>query len=90
MKRALEEYRIIGIRTNIPFHQYLLQNPSFQAGDFDTQFIRHDDKILSEIAALAAVLAAHEHSQKSALDMQRSKRDPSNWKWVSRWEQTRE
>jgi len=99
MKRALEEYRIIGIRTNIPFHQYLLQNPSFQAGDFDTQFIQnnlpvlstgHDDKILSEIAALAAVLAAHEHSQKSALDMQRSKRDPSNWKWVSRWEQTRE
>ncbi len=99
MKRALEEYRIIGIRTNIPFHQHLLQNPSFQAGDFDTQFIQnnlpvlstsHDDKILSEIAALAAVLAAHEHSQKSALDMQRSKRDPSNWKWVSRWEQTRE
>jgi acetyl-CoA carboxylase biotin carboxylase subunit len=99
MKRALEEYRIIGVRTNIPFHQHLLQNPSFQAGDFDTQFAENnlpdlstsqDDKILSEIAALAAVLAAHEHSQKSALDMQRSKRDPSNWKWVSRWEQTRE
>jgi len=99
MKRALKEYRIIGIRTNIPFHQHLLQNPGFQAGDFDTQFIQnnlpvlstsHDDKILSEIAALAAVLAAHEHSQKSALDMQQSKRDPSNWKWVSRWEQTRE
>ena len=99
MKRALEEYRIIGVRTNIPFHQHLLQNPSFQAGDFDTQFTENnlpdlstsqDDKVLSEIAALAAVLAAHEHSQKSALDMQRSKRDPSNWKWVSRWEQTRE
>ena len=99
MKRALKEYRIIGVRTNIPFHQHLLQNPSFQAGDFDTQFTENtlpdlstsqDDKVLSEIAALAAVLAAHEHSQKSALDMQRSKRDPSNWKWVSRWEQTRE
>ena len=99
MKRALEEYRIIGVRTNIPFHQHLLQNPSFQAGDFDTQFTENtlpdlstsqDDKVLSEIAALAAVLAAHEHSQNSALDMQRSKRDPSNWKWVSRWEQTRE
>jgi len=99
MKRALEEYRIIGVRTNIPFHQHLLQNPGFQAGDFDTQFTENnlpdlstsqDDKVLSEIAALAAVLAAHEHSQKSALDMQQSKRDPSNWKWVSRWEQTRE
>ena len=99
MKRALKEYRIIGVRTNIPFHQHLLQNPSFQAGDFDTQFTENtlpdlstsqDDKVLSEIAALAAVLAAHEHSQNSALDMQRSKRDPSNWKWVSRWEQTRE
>ncbi len=99
MKRALEEYRIIGIRTNIPFHQNLLQNPDFLAGNFNTQFVQdvlpplsasHQDKTLSEIAALAATLAAYEQCQRSALDIQQSKRDLSNWKWVSRWEQTRE
>jgi acetyl/propionyl-CoA carboxylase alpha subunit len=99
MKRALEEYRIIGIRTNIPFHQNLLQNPDFLAGNFNTQFVQdvlpplsasHQDKTLSEIAALAATLAAYEQNQQSVLDIQRSKRDLSNWKWASRWEQTRE
>ncbi|MCK4490967.1 MAG: hypothetical protein KAU23_11950, partial [Anaerolineales bacterium] len=99
MQRALEEYRIIGIQTNIPFHQNLLQNPDFLAGNFNTQFVQdvlpplstsHQDKTLSEIAALAATLAAHDQSQRAALEIQRSKRDVSNWKWVSRWEQTRE
>jgi len=99
MKRALEEYRIIGIRTNIPFHQNLLQDPDFLAGNFNTLFVQdvlpplsasHQDKTLAEIAALAATLAAHEQSERAALEIQRSKRDLSNWKWVSRWEQTRE
>ena len=99
MKRALEEYRIIGVRTNIPFHQHLLINPDFLAGNFNTQFIEddlppltasHDDKTLSEVAALAASLASYKASQRSALDIQRSQRDTSNWKWIDRWERTRE
>ncbi|MGB2962716.1 MAG: acetyl-CoA carboxylase biotin carboxylase subunit [Anaerolineales bacterium] len=99
MKRALEEYRVIGIRTNIPFHQHLLDNPDFRAGNFNTQFIQEDlppltttpkDKRLTGIAALAAALAAHEQSQQAALNIQHSQRDGSNWKWVSRWERTQE
>ena len=99
MQRALEEYRVIGVRTNIPFHQHLLQNKDFLKGRFNTQFVQEDlpplasspeDKKLSIVAALAATLAADELSQRSALDIQRSERDSSNWKWVSRWEQTRE
>ena len=95
MKRALEEYRVLGIRTNIPFHQALLENPAFLAGEFDTQFVQDgqmlmqgvkEDKSLPEIAALSAVLATHKHTQQSAVVMQRGKRDTSNWKWVSRWE----
>ncbi|MCK7520361.1 MAG: hypothetical protein MZV64_23105 [Ignavibacteriales bacterium] len=27
MRRALEEYRIVGVRTNIPFHQTLMDLP---------------------------------------------------------------
>ena len=99
MKRALEEYRVIGIRTNIPFHQHLLNNPDFLAGNFNTQFVQEDlppltttlkDKRLTGIAALAAALAAHEQSQQDALNIQHSQKAGSNWKWISRWERTQE
>ncbi|MGB9586313.1 MAG: acetyl-CoA carboxylase biotin carboxylase subunit, partial [Anaerolineales bacterium] len=39
MRRALEEYRILGVRTNIPFHQRLMDSHRFMAGQFDTRFI---------------------------------------------------
>lgn len=39
---ALEEFRIEGIRTNIPFHIDLLSHPEFQSGALSTDFIeRH-------------------------------------------------
>jgi len=39
MRRALSEYRITGIKTNISFHQQILNNPHFCSGNIDTQFI---------------------------------------------------
>ncbi len=39
MLRALDEFIIEGIRTTVPFHQQLLQDPRFRAGDFDTKFL---------------------------------------------------
>jgi acetyl-CoA carboxylase biotin carboxylase subunit len=39
MRRALDEFVIEGIHTTIPFHQQLMLDPRFQAGDFDTQFL---------------------------------------------------
>ena len=39
MRRALAEFRSVGIKTTIPFHQKVLNNPHFCSGDFDTQFI---------------------------------------------------
>ena len=39
MKRALSEFYIEGIRTTIPFHQKVLENPVFLSGDFNTKFL---------------------------------------------------
>lgn len=39
MKRALAEFRIRGVRTNIPFLLNLLSHEKFQSGDFTTTFI---------------------------------------------------
>lgn len=95
MRRALEEYKVVGVRTNIPFHQNLMDSHRFMAGNFDTRFVEDrfslDEKDKSKffnpkIAAIMATLVAHQHTQRMAHVIQRGKRDTSNWKWVGRWE----
>ena len=95
MRRALEEYRIVGVRTNIPFHQTLMDSHRFMGGQYDTRFVeerfsmetasetREDD---TEIAAILATLVAHQETERSANIVNRNERDASNWKWVGRWE----
>jgi acetyl-CoA carboxylase biotin carboxylase subunit len=47
MRRALSEYVVTGIRTNLVFHEKLLQNPEFAAGRYHTGFIEeHADALL--------------------------------------------
>jgi acetyl-CoA carboxylase, biotin carboxylase subunit len=95
MRRALEEYKIIGIRTNIPFHQRMMESTRFLAGQYDTRFVEERFSLeaaeegredLSEIAAILATLVAHQQAQRAAQIIQRNERDTSNWKWVGRWE----
>ena len=45
MRRALEEYIVEGIRTNIPFHKKLLQYEPFVQGRYDTRLV---EKLLAE------------------------------------------
>jgi acetyl-CoA carboxylase biotin carboxylase subunit len=39
MERALDEFIIEGVHTTIPFHQKLMKNEQFRAGDFHTGFL---------------------------------------------------
>ncbi|MCA2001318.1 MAG: acetyl-CoA carboxylase biotin carboxylase subunit [Chloroflexi bacterium] len=95
MRRALEEYRIVGVRTNIPFHQTLMDSHRFMGGQVDTRFVEErfsmDDAVKSreenlEIAAILATLVEHLRTERSANIVRRNERDASNWKWVGRWE----
>jgi acetyl/propionyl-CoA carboxylase alpha subunit len=56
MRRALAEYQVRGIRTTIPFFQWILEDEDFKAGRFDTGFI---DRKLGK-TALQPIDAAHE------------------------------
>jgi len=38
MKRALREYEILGVTTNIPVNLFIMEHPRFLDGDFDTNF----------------------------------------------------
>lgn len=39
MKRALAEFRVVGVATNIPYLQQILEMPDFVEGKFDTGFL---------------------------------------------------
>ncbi|MFT5183595.1 MAG: acetyl-CoA carboxylase biotin carboxylase subunit [Flavobacteriales bacterium] len=39
MQRALDEYIIEGVKTTIPFHQKLMKDENFRAGNFTTNFM---------------------------------------------------
>jgi acetyl-CoA carboxylase biotin carboxylase subunit len=39
MRRALDEFVIEGIKTTIPFHRQLMDNPDYLAGDYTTKFM---------------------------------------------------
>jgi acetyl-CoA carboxylase biotin carboxylase subunit len=96
MRRSLDEYKVIGVYTNIPFHQKLMDSHRFMGGQYDTRFVEERFSLNSveeevddsrpEIAAMFATLVAHQQSERAANIVQRGKRDASNWKWVSRWE----
>ena len=45
-RRALAEYRVRGVTTNIPFLQAVLDDPAFQAGDVSTGFIDERPELL--------------------------------------------
>jgi acetyl-CoA carboxylase biotin carboxylase subunit len=98
MRRALEEYKILGVRNNIPFHQRLMDSHRFMGGQYDTRFVEERFSIEEaeqaielrpDIAAILATLVAHRQTERAAHVIQRNERDTSNWKWLSRWERLR-
>ena len=71
MRRALEEMRIAGIPTSLPFHRFALFDQLFITGRYDTSFVaqwehRRRDELADgavSAAALAAVLASRARSE---------------------------
>jgi acetyl-CoA carboxylase biotin carboxylase subunit len=55
MLRALNEYVIEGIKTNIPFHKRVLTDPRFAQGQYDTRIV---DQILNPPAPVEAPATA--------------------------------
>jgi pyruvate carboxylase subunit A len=52
MQRALYEYVILGIQTNIPFHKAVMKNPRFVAGELETHFIERETALLEDMKAI--------------------------------------
>ena len=67
MRRAVAEYRVVGVKTTLSLFERVLAHPAFVAGDFDTSFLdtalpagksRRGREV--EIAVAAAAISAYE------------------------------
>ncbi len=49
MRRALFEYIIVGIKSNIPFHKAVMENPRFIKGELGTHFIDSETTLIEDM-----------------------------------------
>ena len=52
MRRALYEYVIVGVKTNIPFHMAVMENPRYAEGKLDTGFIDRETGLFDDIKGI--------------------------------------
>ncbi len=41
MRRSLAEFAVLGIKTTLPLHQRIIEDPGFQAGDYTIHWLEH-------------------------------------------------
>ncbi len=72
MRRALDEYVLTGLTTNLRYLKQIVMHPEFVKGDYDTGFLgREHQKLLGEedpaltrASLIAAVVRAHQRAEK--------------------------
>lgn len=92
MRRALQEYKIGGIKTSIPFHQQIMDSTRFMWGTFDTTFLEQrfalqatDKPENKRMAAIVATMLAHDTERGAISVRQWADAGTSIWKRASRW-----
>ncbi len=91
MKRALEEYRIAGIKTSIPYFLRILENKEFLSGNYTTSLVERIDIEKSDknedheiVAMLAAGVNKMERNGNNGDSSSKSCEGGGNWKKYGR------
>ena len=85
MLRALSEYSIVGVETNLQFFREILNDAQFRNGDLDTRFVadffgrRKPAPAPTQELELVAALAAATHSANEKRETRNEKRETSLW-----------
>lgn len=89
MSRAIEDYKICGVKTTLPFGAFVMRHQAFVSGDYDTNFVnkyylnREKDYPQEDFTEIAAIIAVHTlMSQKSLTEKkpENNTGEKSNWK----------
>ena len=89
LQRALGEYTITGVETNVAFFREILDDPEFRAGNISTEFVANffaRRKLRAEPAAqldLAVALAAAAYAKPRLLTSAAQHRECVDSRWVT-------
>jgi len=101
LTRVLDEYRVIGVRTTLPFFRWLVSQPEYVDGQFDTSYL---DALLAarrgrafieasdgdaEDAAIIAAVAAWSHAHQASAGAPAAPATPGRWQRAARTEALR-
>ncbi|MBA2501722.1 MAG: acetyl-CoA carboxylase biotin carboxylase subunit [Pyrinomonadaceae bacterium] len=96
LRRALDEYKVGGIKTTLPFFREIVRDEEFIEGRLDTNFIprfierRHtksemtNEQTHSDMALIAAALAYEEKGGSANKTQQNGQAQPNTWRRVGR------
>ena len=86
LKKAIIDYNIVGVKTTLPFGEFVLHHSAFTTGNFDTKFVDnyyHPSKINKTELTLATLIAAKLFEEKGQTFEHVSEgniKDETNWK----------
>ncbi|VUT27548.1 MAG: acetyl-CoA carboxylase, biotin carboxylase subunit [Candidatus Syntrophoarchaeum sp. GoM_oil] len=66
MRRALYEYLVMGVKTNIPFHKAMMVNDAFIRGELTTHFLDEHPEVFDETKK---ILRTHESMERRLMDI---------------------
>ena len=86
MKRAIDEYQIIGIETTLPFGKFVMETDSFISGNYNTHFVQNyfDPQKLSvnnNDEPIAAIIMANVLSQANSNSNNNTSKPEFNSNW---------
>jgi acetyl-CoA carboxylase biotin carboxylase subunit len=89
-RRALREYRIVGVKTTIPLHQQIVDATQFISGNYDTRYLEElfamenrEGRDFDRVAAIAATLLAHKR-RGEVINQLAPAGGPNAWKMFGR------
>ena len=89
MIRAIDDYKITGVQTTLPFCKFVLQHEAFVSGNFDTHFVKkyftpevlvHSNDDEMEVAAIIAAKLFHQQLAKNTVVSVNEVELVSKWK----------
>ena len=91
MNRALIEFKLTGVKSNIVLHKSILKNKKFETGEYTTQFCEKDLKVETpdlfkfvddRVFLIAAAISAYKDREKNPIE--KKYQDMSAWKLSGR------
>lgn len=73
LSKAIDDYKIEGVQTTLPFGKFVCEHEAFRSGNFDTHFVKNYyspealKKRFEEEARIAALIAVKQHIQEQRI-----------------------